>query len=382
MSDDCDVIVVGLGAMGSAAAHHLSRRGVRVLGLDAHPPAHRLGSSHGHHRLIRRSAWGSEIDAMAARALDLWRQLEAESGADIMRLIGEVTLLDRTRRERIERWGLDLTQGGRKQVLDDDALRERFPGFRTSDGMVATYESEAGFLRPEVGVAAHLDVAMRAGAVIRRPEEVTGWRPDGAGVVVTTSKATYRAARLVLTTGPWAAELLAGLGLPLQVLRVVNTYFTPDRPDLWTVEHGAPNFLISLADASYYGLPSIEGVGLKVGRHDVGEPTTARTIRRTVDDAEIEVLRHVLDQFLPGAAGVVERSITCMYTMTPDEHYIVDLHPHHPQVAYGCGCSGTSYKFSGVIGEMLAELTVDGVTTLDSAFLRAARPTLRQPPQP
>jgi sarcosine oxidase len=373
MRDDYEVIVVGLGAMGSAAVHHLARRGARVLGIDAHPLGHDLGSSHGHHRLIRRSAWDAETDAMAARAMDLWRRLEDESGTDVMRLIGEITLLDRSWHERIERWGIDLTQGGRKETLDGAALQERFPGYRPSEGMVATYEAEAGFLRPEVGIAAHLDGAVRDGAVIRRPEEVSGWRPDGAGVAVTTSETTYRAARLVLTTGPWAAELLADLGLPLQVLRVVNTYFTPDRPDLWTVEHGAPNFLISLSESSYYGLPSIEGVGLKIGRHDGGESTTARTIRRTVDDAEVEAHRDVLNRFMPGAAGTVERSITCMYTMTPDEKYVIDRHPSHPQVAYGCGCSGTSYKFSGVIGEMLTELTLDGATTLDSTPFAADR---------
>ena len=373
MRDDYDVIVVGLGAMGSAAVHHLARRGVTVLGLDANPLGHTLGSSHGHHRLIRRSAWRPEIDAMAGRAMDLWRRLESESGTDIMRLVGEITLLDRSWHERIERRGLDLTQGGRKEILDDGDLRDRFPGFRSSEGMVATYEAEAGFLRPEAGISAHLDLAARDGAVVRRPEDVTAWRPDGTGVVVTTSEATYRANHLVMTTGPWAAELLAEIGLPLEVLRIVNVYFTPREPRLWSAEHGAPNFVLGLADASYYGLPSIDGVGLKVGRHDAGEPTTARTIRRTVDDAEVDALRDVLDCFMPGASGPVERSITCMYTMTPDEQYVIDRHPDHPQVAFGCGGSGTSYKFSGVIGEMLTELTLGGTTTLDSTFLRADR---------
>jgi sarcosine oxidase len=263
--------------------------------------------------------------------------------------------------------------GGRRELLDEATLRSRFPGFARREGLVATYEANAGFLRPEVGVAAHLEVAARHGATIRRPETVTGWRADGSGVAVTTPSGTYRAARLVLAAGPWSAELLAGLNLPLQVVRIVNAYFAPARPDLWTSERGAPDFLLTVPEGSFYGMPSIEGVGLKIGRHDNGEPTTARTIRRDVDAAEIDELRAVLDRYMPGASGPVTRVITCMYTMTPDEQYIIEPHAAHPQVIYGCGCSGTSYKFSGVIGEMLADLALTGATGYDTGFVSSGR---------
>jgi sarcosine oxidase len=263
--------------------------------------------------------------------------------------------------------------GGRREVLDEAALRERFPGFRLHEGMTATYEAEAGFLRPEVGVAAHLDVAARHGATIQRPEAVTGWQTVGAGVAVTTARGTYRADRLILTAGPWSAELLAGLGLPLQVVRIVNAYFAPAQPDLWTSERGAPDFLLTVREGAFYGMPSIEGVGVKIGRHDNGEPTTARTIRRDVDAAEIAALRAVLDRYMPGASGPVSQVITCMYTMTPDEQYIIEPHPEFPQIVYGCGCSGTSYKFSGVIGEMLADLALTGATAYDMDFISSRR---------
>jgi sarcosine oxidase len=369
---DADVIVVGLGALGSAAVHHLQRRGASVLGLDAHPAGHAFGSSHGHHRLIRRSAWTPQGDAMAARAFTLWRDLEAESGHEIMTLNGEVSLLDPAVDDRLA--GVDdPTLGGRRIALDLAELRARFPGFAPADGMSATYEAEAGFLRPEVGITAHLEVAAGAGATVRRPEEVVGWTADGDGVRVTTTQATHRAGQLVLTTGPWAGELLAGLGLPLEVQRIVNVYFAPTRPDVWDVARGAPNFLIGLGGAGYYGLASLDGFGVKIGRHDGGETTTARTIRREVDAAEIEHLRAVLDRFLPGASGPVAQTVTCMYTMTPDEQYILDRHPEHPQVLIGCGCSGTSYKFSGVLGEMLAELCLTGTTSLDRDHLSVTR---------
>jgi sarcosine oxidase len=373
MSTTYDAIVVGLGAMGSAATYQLAKRGVRVLALDMFPLGHDQGSSHGHHRMIRRSSWRPEIEQMIARAFTLWRELEAESGARIMDLIGEVALTDPGVHATTGNRRLATPLGGHRETLDETALRQQFPGFRLHDGLVATYEAEAGYLRPEVGVAAHLAVAARHGAVIQRPEEVTDWRADGAGVAVTTTAATYHADRLILATGPWAAELLAGRGLPLQPVRIVNAYFAPTRPDWWTAERGAPDFLLTVPEGSFYGMPSIEGVGVKIGRHDNGAPTTARTIRREVDAAEIDALRAVLDRYMPGASGPVTQQITCMYTMTPDEQYIIEPHPEQPQVVYGCGCSGTSYKFSGVIGEMLADLALRGTTDYDMAFISSRR---------
>lgn len=368
-----DAIVVGLGAMGSAATYQLAKRGARVLALDMFPLGHDQGSSHGHHRMIRRSAWRPEVEQMIARAFTLWRELEAETDQEIMHLIGEVNLIDRASVLSTGRRGVEPGMNGQRQILDEVALRQQFPGFRMQEGMVATYEAQAGFLRPEVGVAAHLTVAARHGAVIQRPEEVTGWRVEGAGVAVTTATQTYHADKLVLAAGPWAAELLAERGLPLQVVRILNMYFAPTRPDWWTAEQGAPDFSLGVEEGGFYGMPSIEGLGVKIGRHDNGEPTTARTIRRSVDAEEIAFLRGVLDRYMPGASGPVTHQITCMYTMTPDEQYIIEAHPDHAQVVYACGCSGTSYKFSGVIGEMLADLSLRGETDYDMDWISSKR---------
>ncbi len=382
-----DVIVVGLGAMGAGATYQLAKRGQAVLGLDMYPLGHHEGSSHGHHRMIRRSAVRPELDQMAGRAFELWRELEAESGQNIMNLIGEVVLADSPagtarhlrhrapvdERQIVDAFTYESTVGNQCELLDETALRERFPGFNLRDGMVATYEANGGFLRPEVGIAAHLEVAERHGATIRRPEAVSGWRADGCGVAVTTATETYRADRLVLAAGPWSSELLDDFKLPLQVVRIVNAYFAPTRPEIWTAERGAPDFRLMVAEGSFYGIPSVERLGLKIGRHDEGQATTARTIRRAVDAAEIDYLRAVLDEYMPGASGPVTHVITCMYTMTPDEQYIVESHPALPQVVYGCGCSGTSYKFSGVIGEMLADLALDGTSSYDTNFMSSAR---------
>ncbi|HEY2653323.1 MAG TPA: FAD-dependent oxidoreductase, partial [Solirubrobacteraceae bacterium] len=299
-----DVIVVGLGAMGAGATYQLAKRGQSVLGLDMYPLGHREGSSHGHHRMIRRSAVRPELDQMAGRAFELWRELEAESGQNIMTLIGEVALIDLPegtaqhprhrapvdKDQASDTHTYDVNLGSQRELLDETSLRARFPGFNLREGMVATYEANAGFLRPEVGIAAHLEVAERNGATIRRPETVSDWRADGSGVAVTTATGTYHADRLVLAAGPWSSELLADLELPLQVVRIVNAYFAPTRPEIWTAEHGAPDFRLMVAEGSFYGIPSVDGLGLKIGRHDQGQPTTARTIRRDVDAAESDYL--------------------------------------------------------------------------------------------
>jgi len=358
--------------MGSAATYQLARRGQRVLGIDAFVEGHDQGSSHGHHRLIRRSHTRAQFRPIVDHAFELWRELEDESGEDIMNLIGEVSISQTLIPTAPPMLDSHPTQDFR-EVLDEQQLRKRFPGFRLRPGMVATYEREAGNVRPEVGIRAHLRLAECHGAVIRRPEEVIDWQIDGDGVRVETPAGAYAADRLVITVGPWAAEQLRELDLPLQVVRIVNIYYRPERPDIWTAECGAPNFTLSVPEGEYYGMPSIAGQGLKIGRHDLGELTTARTVRREISADEVNHLRRVLDTYLPGASGPVDLGLTCMYTMTPDENYLVERHPLHPQVAYACGFSGTGYKFSPVIGEILAELVIDGATTSDASIFSSAR---------
>jgi glycine/D-amino acid oxidase-like deaminating enzyme len=261
------------------------------------------------------------------------------------------------------------------ETLDQAALRERFPGFRPGNGLLATYEATAGFLLAEGGVIAHLDLAARHGATIRHQEEVTAWAADGGGVRVETARGAYAAARLILTTGAWAPELLRDLDLPLKVIRTVNGYFAPTRPDHWTVERGAPDFLLDVPEGDFYGMAAVAGVGLKIGRSRLldGPATTARTIRRTIDEEEVGLLRTVLDRYLPGASGPELRRITCLEAYTADDHFVIDRHPAHPQVLLGCGFSGRGFKFGPTTGEILADLAISGTTRHDIAFLAATR---------
>ena len=366
-------IVLGLGAMGSATAYHLARRGVRVLGLDAFGRGHTNGSSHGRSRIIREAYFEApEYVPLVQRAYTLWRELEAEAGRELLRITGGLTVGAPEGALFAGALASARQHGLPHEELGPEEVATRFPGFRLPGGLRAVHEPNAGILDPEACVLAHLDGAARHGATIRHDEPARRWSADGDGARVETDGGTYRADRLVITAGPWAGEVLADLGLPLTVQRVVNVHFAPARPALFAPER-CPVYILGVPEGDYYGFPALPGQGVKFGRHDVGEVCTPDTIRRTVDPAEIAALGAVLDRYLPGAAGEVLRTLTCMYTNTPDRDFVLDRHPAHAQVVYGCGFSGHGFKFASVIGEILADLAIDGRTRHAIGFLAASR---------
>ena len=369
-----DVIIVGLGGMGSATAYYLASRGHDVLGLDMHQPGHDLGSSHGHHRIIREAYFeGPDYVPFVQRAYDLWAELEEDAGvADILTLTGGL-MFGRPDSEIVEG---SLTAGRLYGLpYEEFSAREtsrQFPGFRLDEDMMAVYEPRSGFVAPERAMESQLRLAAERGARLRHDVEVLSWSADGDGVVVKTKNESFRGAALVITTGPWASELLGQLNVPLAVWRIVNTYFQPVEPSLYEVGN-CPIYLFDAPDATFYGFPHLDGIGLKIGRHDTGEVTSARQINRTVAAKEEEYLLDALRAYLPGAAGEVLGSVTCMYTMTPDEHFVIDLHPEHPNVAIGCGFSGHGYKFAPAIGEALGELATGTDPSQPIGFLGLER---------
>ena len=360
-----DVVVVGLGGMGSAAAAHLAGRGRRVLGLERFGRAHDRGSSHGGSRIIRQSYFEDPAYVpLLLRAYELWDQLGNDSGADLMTRTGglyfgapdSVTVVGSIRASR--EWGLP------HDVLDATEIRRRFPTFAPAEDEVGLYEDAAGFVRPEATVAAHLSLATRRGAELHFDEPALEWSTtaDG-GVRVTTAAGTYTAGRLVICPGAWAPVLLADLGLPLVVERQVMHWFQPEGGvGPFTPDHHP--VYIHGGERQIYGFPAIDGPrgGVKVAFFRKGVVCTPDTIDRVVHEQEIAEMREEVTRLLPALDGPCVHSATCMYSNTPDQHFVIARHPDSVNVTVACGFSGHGFKFVPVVGEILADLATTGAT--------------------
>ncbi len=367
-----DVIVLGLGGMGSAAAAHLAARGRRVLGLERFTAQHDRGSSHGHTRVIRQAYFEHPAYVpLLLRAYELWGELERASGGRLLLLSGG--LMMGTPESEVVSGSLRSarTHGLPHEELDAREIRRRFPQFRIGDDTVALFERAAGLVFCERAVVAHLDAATRRGAELRFEEPVLDWRPTpGGGVTVTTAKATYSAAQLVISPGPWAPELLTGLGVPFAVERQVLFWFQPPggvapfRPERFPVY-----IWEQAAAATPYGFPAVDGAdgGVKVAfyRQALTETCTPETVDRRIREDDVAAMRSAIREFLPSLDGPLVKATTCLYTLTPDLNFVLGPHPAHPQVLVAAGFSGHGFKFCSVIGEVLADLVTQGRTRHD-----------------
>jgi sarcosine oxidase len=360
-----DVAIIGLGAMGSAAADQLARRSARVLGLEQFAPAHTNGSSHGRSRIIR-LAYMEHPDyvPLLQRAYALWADLERGAGEPLLTITGG--LMIGTRQSQAVAGALESarTHGLPHELLDAASARRRFPPLALSEGEVALYEPQAGFLRPEACVAAFLRRAAAHGADLHFEEPVLAYQADEHGVRVTTARGVYEASRLVVAPGAWAPQLLGDLGIPFTVLRQVLFWIEPAGSVAPFAPERFPIYIWETASATFYGFPHQQGVpgGVKAAIHHQGDPTTPQTIDRTVHPRDEAQLRAVLTERIPALRGPVIESVVCMYTMTPDSHFVVGMHPRRPNVVVASPCSGHGFKFASVLGEVLADLAQFGAT--------------------
>lgn len=370
-SQDYDVIIAGLGAMGGAAAFHLARRGVRVLGLDRFAPPHAFGSSHGESRIIREAYFEHPVYVpMVQRAFELWRELELATGATLLRETGGL-MIGRPDSVLVEgALRSAKTHGLRHELLTAGEVRRRFPALRPEPDMVAVWEPRAGILFPDLCIAAYLDLASRDGAVLHFDEQALGWQGDGSGIRVRTAQGEHRAKQLIVTAGAWVGSLLPGSKLPFSIERQVLHWFdVSDARDIFGAERCPIHLWQFDGTRFFYGFPEL-GTGVKAGFHHGGETTTAETVRRDVTADEVEAVREVMRRFTPGADGPLRASVVCLYTNTPDEHFWIDRYPAHPQVLVASPCSGHGFKFSPVIGEILADLVQAKPTRFDLSLFR------------
>ncbi len=368
MTTTVDVIVLGLGGMGSAAVYHLAARGTRVLGLDQHAPVHSYGSSHGQSRIIRQAYFEDPAYVpLVLRAYELWEQLERDADTPLLRITGG--LMIGSPHSAVVAGSLRSAQDYniRHDLLHASEIHRRFPPLTPPATAVGLYEHQAGFLAPEAAVRAHLTRAVDVGATLQFHEPVLAWEASagGDGVRVTTTRGRYEAARLVIAPGAWAPDILADFAVPLQVERQVMCWFDPIGGIAPFLPDRFPIYIWELDDGTAcYGFPAHAGPrgGVKAALHHGGDVCTPHTIDRDIRTDDIERVRRTVAERVPALNSTCLHAVTCMYTNTPDHHFVVATHPRHAQVVIAAGFSGHGFKFASVIGEILADVATDGTT--------------------
>ena len=369
--DRYDVVVVGVGGMGSAALYHLARRGKRVLGLERFDLLHEHGSSHGLTRIIRLAYFEHpDYVPLLRRAYELWRELEAEAGEQLLHVTGIVEggdrILDGVLRSCEEH---DI----RHEVLSGAEIAERFPAYRLPPAMDVVHQPDGGFVVPERCIVAHVEGALSHGATLRARERVLEWEQNENGVRVTTDRGVVEAETLVLTAGAWSqdvARLPAGL---VRGVRQSLAWLQPTRPELFEPDR-MPVFNLALDGEHFYGFPAHGIPGFKLGRYDHfgagGDPDTISREPTLEDEAP---LRAFAERYFPDGAGPTVALKTCLFEPSPDEHFLIDRHPDAPSAVVAAGFSGHGYKFCSVVGEILADLAIDGSTRHDIELFRLDR---------
>jgi sarcosine oxidase len=366
-----DAIVVGVGGMGSAALYHLARRGLSVLGLERFDVPNELGSSHGITRIIRLAYYEDpSYVPLLVRSYELWRELETGVGEQLLHITGSLdagppgSFVFEGSRRSCEEHGLE------HEVLGAAEVTRRFPAYRLPAEILALFQHDGGFLLPERCIVAHVEQAQALGAVVQARERVLGWEPTEDGVRVTSDRGVYEAERLVLTAGVWLGELA---GLPIVAERQVLAWLQPLQARLFAPEC-FPVFNLIVEEGHYYGFPVFGIPGFKFGHyHHLEERVDPDVLDREPRREDEELLRAFASRYFPEGAGPTMTLKGCLFENTPDEHFLLGLHPEHDQVVVAGGGSGHGFKFASVIGEIVAELAGDEAPRLDIGLLRPQR---------
>ena len=368
------VIIIGLGAHGSSAAYHLADRGVDVIGIDQYHPPHSMGSSHGPSRIFREAyREGPDYVPFLRRARELWNRLNADSGMHTFEVTGGLFMGPPTGFSMTGMRATSKIHDVEIETLTPSEVRSRFPIFRILDGWDAIFEAGVSTIFPEVAVGAHLSLAAKAGADLRFDEKVESWSATSSGVTVRTSRGEYQADRLILTAGVWMPELLAGLDLPLTVERITLWMVKPRANAEWFMPGKCPVTMWEIGEMYSLYIQADHGTGVKIALDHHGSTAGLDTISRETTDEDREKIFKEIRRFVPDLDGEVLDSVVCMYTNVPDQNFVVDHHPEHENVVIGSICSGHGFKFSTVMGEILADLAIEGSSQFDLEMFSAKR---------
>ena len=369
-----DVVILGVGGMGSAAAYHLAKRRLSVVAIEQFEPGHDRGSSHGLSRIIRLAYFEHpSYVPLLRRAFELWRNLEEKSGERLLHVTGGVDA--GLPGSRVVEGSLESCRVHNlpHELLSGRELHQRFPGYDLPDEYLAVFQPDAGFLEPERCIQAHVRLAARHGATVRTGTRVSHWRRGGDGVVVALPNEEIRANQLVISAGAWTPKLVPPLAPLLRPERQVVGWFGVSTPAAFALG-SFPVFVLTTPDGTFYGFPEHGVPGFKIGKyHHRSEAIDPDAARRTADATDEAALRDCVSTCFPGANGPLLSASTCIFTNTPDEHFIIDRLPETPQALIVSACSGHGFKFCSVVGEIVADLIADGSTTHELSLFRLAR---------
>jgi len=385
LMNNFDVIVIGLGAMGSATVYQLAKRGVKVLGIDRFRPPHIYGSTHGETRITRLAIGeGTEYVPLVMRSRELWREIENESGYDLLTQCGGLIIagqhsagIHHNKPQFLKQTISAANQFDiEHEILSADEIRRRFPQFNLTGDEEGYYEPTAGYLSPEKCVQAQLELSQRHGAALKTNETVLSYEIEsGNSVTVKTDKGVYKCAKLIVSAGAWINQFVKGYEEQFKIYRQTLFWFEVER----NIERykTQPIFIWMFGKESedlFYGFPVIEGNQIKVAREEFNAHVNVDNVKRDVDETEVKTMyENFVKERLLGVKSNCVKASTCLYTQTPDSSFVIDYHPRYENMIIASPCSGHGFKHSSAIGEALAQMAIDGMSETDLSKFRLNR---------
>ncbi len=366
-----DVIVLGVGGMGSSVCYHLAKRGLNVLGLEQFAIPHHKGSSHGETRVIRKAYFEHpDYVPLLSRSYELWGELEKESGQQIFNECGLVVYADKN--STVYR-GISRSSKDYNLPLEEMGVREaitRWPVYKPDDRHSVLYEPDAGFIYSEKAILSFVNLARRSGATIKENQHVLRYDSNKQGVIVKTDTESFAAKKLVITAGAWSAYILEDLRIPFTLLRKNLSWHNAG--SMHDIDNHMPCALFEVGEHLFYMFPMIDKKCVKIGKHTGGEVLQRPEQKQIVkpDQSYLEPLQNFIQSYLPEVSADYNDFVSCIYTNTPDGNFVIDIHPRDPNIIFACGFSGHGFKFASVIGEIMADLTVNGKSDLLKDFIK------------
>ena len=377
-----DVIVAGVGSMGSSACYYLSKRGYKVLGLEQFNITHENGSHTGQSRIIRKAYFEHpDYVPLLSRAYEGWKSLEDETGEQVYFKTG---LLYSGRGDDEIIKGVKLSASLYNiplENLDKNLFEKKFPQFKIPVNFETVFEPDAGFVTPEKTIWLYNELSKKYGATIHTNEKLIEWKKEGNEVMVKTNKEIYRCNKLIITAGAWVGKLIPGLTNKIKVTRQFLAWIKPKHPEKFSMDN-FPCWLIDDENVPgcYYGFPILSTEkfgppeGLKLAHHHPATITDPDNVNRNVTNDDIGNLKYAMNKYFPEEFDSVLSVKICLYANSPDENFIIDRLPGYEEnICIACGFSGHGFKFVPVVGEILSDLAIEGKTNLSIDFLNASR---------